>query len=43
MNSSEAHRNMMMQVLSDSAKAEAFSRVIFDLIIWDGKDDRDEA
>jgi len=32
MNSSEVHWKMMMQVLSDPAKAQAFSRVIFDLI-----------
>jgi len=32
MNSSEAHQNMMMQVLSDPTRATAFARVVFDLL-----------
>lgn len=32
MDSSEAHRNQMMQLLSDPARTKVFSRVIFDLL-----------
>jgi type I restriction enzyme R subunit len=30
--SSEAHQNQMMQLLSDPAKAAGFARVVFDLL-----------
>jgi hypothetical protein len=30
--SSEAHQNQMMQLLSDPAKAAAFAKVVFDLL-----------
>jgi len=32
MDSSEAHQNQMMQILSDPTKAANFSRIIFDLL-----------
>jgi len=32
MNSSDAHRNQMMQLLSDPVKAKGFARVVFDLL-----------
>jgi len=32
MDSSDAHQNQMMQVLSDPARAKAFARVVFDLL-----------
>ena len=32
MDSSQAHQNQMMQLLSDPAKAESFARVVFDLL-----------
>jgi len=32
MDSSEAHNNQMMQLLSDPKKAEGFARVVFDLL-----------
>ena len=32
MDSSEAHQNQMMQLLSDPAKAKGFARVVFDLL-----------
>lgn len=33
MDSSAAHQNQMMQILSDPNRAAAFSRVIFDLLV----------
>jgi len=33
MDSSEAHQNQMMQLLSDPAKAASFSRIVFDLLM----------
>ena len=33
MDSSEAHQNQMMQLLSDPAKAASFSRIVFDLLV----------
>lgn len=33
MDSSEAHNNQMMQLLSDPKKAAGFARVVFDLLI----------
>lgn len=32
MDSSEAHQNQMMQLLSDPAKAAGFAKVVFDLL-----------
>ena len=32
MDSSEAHQNQMMQLLSDPAKAAGFTKVVFDLL-----------
>ena len=32
MDSSKAHQNQMMQLLSDPAKANGFVRVVFDLL-----------
>lgn len=32
MDSSEAHQNQMMQILSDPAKAQNFARIVFDLL-----------
>ncbi len=32
MDSSEAHQNQMMQLLSDPSKAAGFARVVFDLL-----------
>jgi type I restriction enzyme R subunit len=32
MDSSEAHQNQMMQILSNSEVAKGFARVVFDLI-----------
>lgn len=32
MDSNDAHRNQMMQLLSDPAKAKGFARVVFDLL-----------
>jgi type I restriction enzyme R subunit len=32
MDSNEAHKNQMMQLLSDPSKAAGFARVVFDLI-----------
>lgn len=32
LDSSDAHQNQMMQLLSDSEKAKGFARVVFDLL-----------
>ncbi len=32
MDSSEAHQNQMMQILSDSTRAKGFAKVVFDLL-----------
>ncbi|PHS69374.1 MAG: restriction endonuclease subunit R [Methylophaga sp.] len=32
LDSSEAHKNQMMQILSDTARAKSFSRIVFDLL-----------
>ena len=33
MDSSDAHQNQMMQLLSDPARATDFARIVFDLLI----------
>ncbi|OQK17960.1 restriction endonuclease subunit R [Methyloprofundus sedimenti] len=37
MDSNDAHQNQMMQLLSDPAKAAGFARVVFDLLVQNGK------
>lgn len=37
MDSSEAHKNQMMQILSDTSRAENFSCIVFDLLAENGK------
>ncbi len=38
MDSGEAHQNQMMQLLSDSARAAGFAKVVFDLLNMEGGD-----
>lgn len=37
MDSSDAHQNQMLQLLADSAKAEGFAKLVFDLLPFTDK------